>query len=119
MRLVERSTVGQRVAESFSAKIFPKVRKRSKDPMVNPVRSSTRKISTMAAGDPKTAIAHRSKPTKPKKSPKDLPTKSEAKTLKRKRGQDELQRLRTSIEELVSGRGDFANSQFVYSCAPI
>ncbi|KAK3994877.1 putative ATP-dependent RNA helicase [Cladorrhinum sp. PSN332] len=53
----------------------------------------------MAAGDPKTVVAHRSKANK-SKNPKDLPKKSEAKTLKRKRGQDELERLRAAIKDL-------------------
>ncbi|KAK4228850.1 putative ATP-dependent RNA helicase [Podospora fimiseda] len=54
-----------------------------------------------ASSDTKTGLAHRSKPkTKSQKNPKDLPKKSEAKTLKRKRGQDELERLRTAIKDL-------------------
>lgn len=47
----------------------------------------------MAAGGAKPNIPHRNKPT---------PKKGEAKTLKRKRGQEDLGKLKAAIEELVS-----------------
>jgi ATP-dependent RNA helicase DDX10/DBP4 len=47
----------------------------------------------MAAGGAKPGIPHRNKPT---------PKKGEAKTLKRKRGQEDLGKLKAAIEELVS-----------------
>ncbi|KAK4186421.1 P-loop containing nucleoside triphosphate hydrolase protein [Podospora australis] len=50
----------------------------------------------MATGSAKTVIPHRNKP----KTAKPIPKHAEAKTLKRKRGQDDLQKLRTAIEEL-------------------
>lgn len=49
----------------------------------------------MAAGGAKGGIAHRSKPA---------PKKAEAKTLKRKRGQEDLGKLQEAVKQLVGAR---------------
>lgn len=55
---------------------------------LNPVAADN-----MAAGGAKAGLAHRSKST---------PKKTESKTLKRKRDQEDLGKLRQAVEELVS-----------------
>jgi hypothetical protein len=52
----------------------------------------------MAGAATKAGLAHRNKPNKP------VPKKAETKTLKRKRDQEDLGKLRKAVDELVSGR---------------
>ena len=50
----------------------------------------------MAATGAKGGLAHRNKPVN-----KPVPKKAEAKTLKRKRGQEDLGKLREAVDQLV------------------
>lgn len=56
-------------------------------------------------GGAKTVVAHRHK--KNSKSADATPKKPETKTLKRKRGQDELEKLKAAIQELVGDPNAF------------
>jgi hypothetical protein len=58
----------------------------------------------MATGA-KSGLAHRSK------TDKAAPKKSEAKTLKRKRGQEDLAKLRDAVDQLVSAVSPFCRPQ--------
>lgn len=80
-------------AKNFRAACFAAQRQASQLPENRTSSVLTNSNNKMAAGGAKPGIPHRNKPT---------PKKGEAKTLKRKRGQEDLGKLKVAIEELVS-----------------